>query len=92
MKKRLLFCAIIIVFIIILIFVYTMTAQQKTSPDAWSQFRGPNGSGVNETTSLPVEFGPDKNVVWKTALPTGYSSPVFAKKSIFQICIYMKNK
>ena len=23
----------------------------------WSQFRGPNGSGVSATTGLPVEFG-----------------------------------
>jgi outer membrane protein assembly factor BamB len=37
--------------------------------DEWSQFRGPNGSGVSETKGLPTEFGPNKNVVWKTELP-----------------------
>ena len=26
---------------------------------AWSQFRGPNGTGIAETTGLPVEFSPD---------------------------------
>jgi len=49
----------------------------------WSQFRGPNGTGVSITTGLPLEFGPDKNVVWKTPLPPGHSSPVLTKTRIF---------
>lgn len=49
----------------------------------WTQFRGPNGAGVNETTGLPTEFGPAKNVVWKTALPPGHSSPVLMGERIF---------
>ena len=49
----------------------------------WSQFRGPNGSGVSESTGLPVEFGPEKNVVWKTTLPPGHSSPVLTRDRIF---------
>ncbi len=49
----------------------------------WPQFRGPNGSGVSASTGLPVEFGPGKNVIWKTALPPGHSSPVLTKNRIF---------
>src|SRR5712691_11581694 len=49
----------------------------------WSQFRGPNGTGVSITTGLPAEFGPDKNVVWKTPLPPGHSSPVLTRNRIF---------
>jgi outer membrane protein assembly factor BamB len=49
----------------------------------WSQFRGPNGTGVSETTGIPTEFGPGKNVIWKTALPPGHSSPVLTKNRIF---------
>ena len=41
----------------------------------WNQFRGPNASGVSESTNLPVEFGPKTNVVWRTPLPPGHSSP-----------------
>ena len=41
----------------------------------WPRFRGPNGLGVSETTGLPLEFGPGRNVVWKTKLPAGKSSP-----------------
>ena len=51
--------------------------------DEWSQFRGPNGTGVSTTTGLPAEFGPNKNVVWKTALPQGHSSPVLTRDRIF---------
>src|SRR6185436_8731734 len=51
--------------------------------DEWSQFRGPNGSGVSETKGLPTEFGPGKNVIWKTTLPPGHSSPVLTRDRIF---------
>lgn len=49
----------------------------------WSQFRGPNGGGVSDQTSLPVEFGPGKNVVWKTAVERGNSSPALTADRIF---------
>jgi len=60
-----------------------VNAQQKTATYDWPQFRGPNGSGVNEATGLPSEFGPDKNVIWKKTMPTGHSSPVLIKNCIF---------
>jgi outer membrane protein assembly factor BamB len=53
------------------------------SPEEWSQFRGPNGSGVSATTGLPEAFGPSKNVIWKTALPSGHSSPVLTNDRVF---------
>ncbi len=49
----------------------------------WPQFRGPNASGVSEDTNLPVEFGPEKNIVWKTAVPPGHSSVSVAGDKIF---------
>jgi outer membrane protein assembly factor BamB len=51
--------------------------------EAWSRFRGPNGTGVSEATGLPVTFGPGKNVRWKTPLPPGHSSPVLSDSRIF---------
>lgn len=43
---------------------------------SWPQFRGPNASGLPDSDKpLPAEIGPDKNVVWKVALPPGHSSP-----------------
>jgi len=49
----------------------------------WSRFRGPGGSGVLETTSLPVEIGAKSHVLWKTPLPPGHSSPIVAGDRLF---------
>lgn len=49
----------------------------------WSRFRGPNGSGLSDTTGLPAEFGPSRHVIWKVDLPEGFSSPVIAGSRIF---------
>lgn len=49
----------------------------------WPQFRGRNASGVADATNLPLYFGPQQNVVWKTALPAGPSSPAIAGERIF---------
>jgi outer membrane protein assembly factor BamB len=67
------------------LFMVSAVAQKPAGKVAadWSQFRGPNGSGVSATTGLPVEFGPAKNVVWKTELPPGHSSPVLTRNRVF---------
>jgi len=49
----------------------------------WPQFRGPNCSGVSESDKPPVEFGPATNLLWKTALPPGLSSPCIWEDRIF---------
>lgn len=41
----------------------------------WSRFRGPNGSGVAQTTGLPERVSPE-TTVWKVELGKGWSSPV----------------
>jgi outer membrane protein assembly factor BamB len=58
-------------------------AADSPDPEGWSRFRGPNGSGVSTSTHLPTEFGPDRNVVWKTELPFGHSSPALTRERIF---------
>jgi outer membrane protein assembly factor BamB len=49
----------------------------------WSQFRGPNGSGVSPSKNLPERFDSQRNLLWKTPLPAGHSSPVFTDDRIF---------
>ena len=49
----------------------------------WPRFRGPNGSGVAEDGRLPREIGANKNVVWKTTIPKGKSSPVLTADRIY---------
>jgi outer membrane protein assembly factor BamB len=49
----------------------------------WPQFRGPNARGVAEETNLPTRFGAEENVVFRTELPTGPSSPSIGADRIF---------
>ncbi|HEV8145807.1 MAG TPA: PQQ-binding-like beta-propeller repeat protein [Bryobacteraceae bacterium] len=49
----------------------------------WPQFRGPNGSGVSDSTRLPSRIGPSSNLIWRTALPPGHSSPALTETRIF---------
>src|ERR687894_586079 len=67
-------------FVAFLLVLFTLTSAVA---DEWSQFRGPNGTGVSDTKNLPTEFGPNKNVVWKTELLPGHSSPVLTRDRIF---------
>lgn len=64
-------------------FTLAAAAAMTLQGEDWLQFRGPNSSGVSHNANLPVEFGPSKNVEWKTALPPGHSSPVLAGDRIF---------
>src|SRR5262245_51584590 len=58
--------------------VFVSEALSADKSLAWPRFRGPNGSGVADHARPPVEFGPDKNVKWKVAVPGGPSSPIIA--------------
>ena len=49
----------------------------------WPQFRGPNGGVAVGDQKLPAEIGPTTNVLWKTELPPGHSSPVVHGQRIF---------
>lgn len=50
----------------------------------WPQFRGPNAaSTAAKGHAYPAEIGPTKNVIWKTDLPPGHSSPVVVGDRIY---------
>src|SRR5262245_21857624 len=70
-------------FIAALIHSLLCVGRAIANDNEWSRFRVPNGTGVSDATNLPVEFGPEKNVVWKTSLPAGHSSPVLARTRIY---------
>jgi outer membrane protein assembly factor BamB len=74
-----------------LVAVLAMFAAAGASAEDWPQFRGTNGSGVSVSTGLPEVFGPEKNVVWKTPLPPGHSSPVLTRDRVF-VTAYAEEK
>src|SRR5262249_3132368 len=51
--------------------------------EEWPQFRGPNGTGISTSADVPVEFGPDRGVTWKSRVPAGKSSPVLSSRRIY---------
>ena len=65
------------------LFAVACTVAVVHGSEDWTRFRGPNGLGVSDAKGVPVQFGPEKNVVWKTPLPPGHSSPVFTATHIF---------
>src|SRR5688572_5007556 len=60
-------------------FLITSLAQSED----WSRFRGPNGRGISTAIGFPVEFNRTKNIVWRTPLRPGKSSPVLTSKHVF---------
>ena len=55
----------------------------QTERNAWNQFRGPNGQGAISDATIPSEFGPEKNLIWRTELPNGFSSPVIHEGRVY---------
>lgn len=49
----------------------------------WPQFLGPSGVSNAGKQSIPFEFGPEKNLLWKIEIPKGHASPVIWEDKIF---------
>ena len=50
----------------------------------WTQFRGPNATGVSTDSTIPVQFKDGDGVLWKIAVPgLGNSSPIVSKGKLF---------
>lgn len=78
--KRNIFTSIILLGLWNLVILNPLNAKIEN----WPQFRGINCSGLAaEGQNPPVSFGPDKNILWKTSLPEGYSSPCIWGDCIF---------
>ncbi len=60
----------------------TFVLSSFASAAEWPQFRGANSSGIGDGKP-PVEFGPSQNVLWKTAVGAGLSSPIISKGRVF---------
>lgn len=59
-----------------------LVAASETDP-AWTRFRGPNGSGVHPTATIPAPIAPDSDTLrWRVELPPGYSSPVLTRDAV----------
>jgi len=66
-----------------IIVLFNLVANGQQGKINWNQFRGPNGQGVAQADRIPVHFSPEANVLWKTVIPAGHSSPVIWNHRIF---------
>jgi outer membrane protein assembly factor BamB len=79
MKLPLLFCLLIFASL-------RLCASTATAENQWPNWRGPNANGHLDAApgTFPVEWGPEKNITWKTPLPgPGNSSPIIWNDRIF---------
>ncbi|MHB8901466.1 MAG: PQQ-binding-like beta-propeller repeat protein [Thermoguttaceae bacterium] len=61
----------------LLLLTVTLAASPTAASDDWPQFRGPDGQGHSNATSLPLKWSESENVAWKAAVEgCGWSSPV----------------
>ena len=72
-----------VIFVLCFAITTAFSSYPTAAASAWPQFRGTNCAGVSESDKPPVEFGPTTNLLWKTALPAGLSSPCIWNDRIF---------
>ncbi len=60
-----------------------LAAATTFAAEPWNQFRGPNAAGIAADSGYPVEFGPDRNLLWRTPVRPGKSSPALSPHYVF---------
>lgn len=76
----------------VLLVALALTGLTRNAEADWSQFRGPNASGVSVGKTPPLEFGPENNERWRLPLGSGHSSPVISGDAIFLTTYDSENK
>ena len=67
----------------LLCFAFSITS----SGEDWMRFRGPNGSGISTSESVPLEWSDTENMKWKIDLPgPGSSSPIVYGDRVYITC------
>ncbi len=87
MTKNHLFPALLVVIVLGLNSCDTgIKGRYKFQPESmhWLQFRGPNASGISpENAAPPVHFSADTNLLWRTEMMPGWSSPCIVNEKFF---------
>jgi outer membrane protein assembly factor BamB len=69
--------------VVLLGLVTTLALVANLSGQEWTRFRGPNGTGISDSMSIPVQWA-EGETNWNVALPgTGHSSPVVWGDRVF---------
>jgi outer membrane protein assembly factor BamB len=65
-----------------LLAIAVLAASAAVAED-WTRFRGPNGSGVSKDSGFPSDIDKAKNLIWRTPVRLGKSSPVLSQRHVF---------
>jgi outer membrane protein assembly factor BamB len=70
---------------LIVAFLFTHSANMTRANESnWPQFRGPGGLGIaSDNQTYPAELDTSRNLLWKTEVPKGHSSPCVWGDRIF---------
>lgn len=61
-----------------------LAANTVDAETSWPEFRGPTAQGHTTAKGLPLEWGPERNIIWRTEIPgRSWSSPVIADGKVF---------
>jgi outer membrane protein assembly factor BamB len=83
---------LLVLSLVVLLAPLARASDRARETAVWPQFRGPGGAAVGtEGLKYPVKFGKNENLVWKTDLPAGNSSPCIWGDRIF-VTAYDKDK
>jgi outer membrane protein assembly factor BamB len=69
--------------LLVLSVALAQNVNHAATEEAWSRFRGPNGTGIVADTGYPIEFGPAQGMKWRTPVRPGKSSPVLSRRHVF---------
>jgi outer membrane protein assembly factor BamB len=68
---------------LVLVLALLLSSSAVSAAQDWTRFRGPNGTGVSEATTVPAQWA-EKDINWRVELPgIGHSSPVLWGDRIF---------
>jgi outer membrane protein assembly factor BamB len=68
----------------LLLLVFLTAPLSLLAGDSWARFRGPDGTGISDSTGLPTTWDERTNIVWKTRIhDKGWSSPVVLGKQVW---------
>lgn len=64
-----------------------LVIQSVAPAEDWARFRGPNGKGISEDKTIPLEWSSTKNLKWRAELPgAGASSPIVSGNRVYLTC------
>lgn len=70
--------------LIVCLYLSPLLISAAAAVDRWPQFRGPGGDGKVLDAEVPIEFGENQALAWKTELPgKAWSSPVIADGTVY---------